>query len=198
MKKFIVILLMLMMPHSVFATESDISQQEDMLTKIEQRLNELDSSHRDFVNLKNEMVRNIRSLEDSVRNTEDEIVILNSQIADNKVQVGVATIELDAAKQALSETTDLLDDRIRIMYMNGTIGYLEVILDSKNFEDLLSRIEMLSRIVESDTNLIDQMEIDKQKVDEKKTVLEEEQKINCFRRRYASQEKSVESSNHRS
>lgn len=175
MRKIIIVLVVLLLIPNVYATGDDIEQQEDMLGKIEKKLDELDDSHRNFVDQKNAMVRNIRSLEDSVRNTEDEIKNLNGQIADNKVQVGVATLELDAAKQALQETTDLLDERIRIMYMNGTVGYLEVILDSKNFEDLLSRIEMLSRIVESDTALIDQMEVDKNKVDEKKANLEEEQ-----------------------
>lgn len=176
MKKTLLIFFILVVSvSSVFATGDDIEQQEVMLEMIEEKLGQLDDSHRDFVNQKNAMVRNIRSLEDSVRNTESEIKKLNGQIDENKVQVGKATVELAAAKQSLQETMDLLDERIRIMYMNGTIGYIEVVLDSKNFEDLLSRIEMLSRIVESDTSLIEQMEVDKQLVDDKKRSLEEEQ-----------------------
>lgn len=159
---------------SAFGTGDDTEIQEDILERIEEQLQNLDDSHRDYVDQKNETVRNIRSLEDSVRNTEAEIDDLKIKIEDNKVQIGVATMELDAAKQALEETMNLLDERIRIMYMNGTVGYLEVVLDSKNFEDLLARIDMLSRIVESDTALIDQMEIDKNLVDEKKRNLESE------------------------
>jgi len=158
----------------VFATD-DIEIQEDLLENIEERLNQLDGSHRDFVNQKNAMIRKIRSLEDNVRTTEDEIKVLNTKIADNKVMVGKATVELEAAKKSLQETSDLLDQRIRMMYMNGTVGYLEVILQSKNFEELLSRVEMVSRIVESDTELIEQMEVAQQKVSDKKLSLEEEQ-----------------------
>ncbi|MCH4889571.1 peptidase M23 [Acidaminobacter sp. JC074] len=176
MKKTLLIFFILVFSvSSVYATGDDIEQQEEMLELIEEKLSQLDDSHRDFVNQKNAMIRNIRSLEDSVRNTEDEIEKLNGDIDLNKVEIGKATLELAAAKQALEETTDLMDDRLRIMYMNGTIGYLEVILDSKNFEDLLTRIEMLQRIVESDTALIDQMDRDKQLVDEKKQNLEAEQ-----------------------
>lgn len=176
MKKLLIIILTLLIAlPPVYATDDDIDKQEEILEEIQKKLDSLDGSHRDFVNQKNKMVRNIRSLEDSVRNTEDEIKRLNADIAVNRVQVGEATLELDAAKQALKETTELLDDRLRIMYMNGTIGYFEVVLDSKNFEELLSRIEMLRRIVESDTDLIHQMDIDKQKVDEKKATLEAEQ-----------------------
>jgi len=175
MKKILMLVLLLILSlNTVYATD-DIDKQEELLESIQEQLDALDGSHQDFVNQKNAVVRNIRSLEDRVRTTENEITELNVQIDDNKVQIGVATMELDAAKQALSETNDLLDQRIRIMYMNGTVGYFEVVLESKNFEDLLSRIEMLRRIVESDTSLIEQMEIDKQLVDDKKMALEEEQ-----------------------
>ncbi|MBN2796410.1 MAG: peptidoglycan DD-metalloendopeptidase family protein [Clostridia bacterium] len=61
------------------------------------------------------------------------------------------------------------------MYMNGTVGYFEVLLESKNFEDLLVRIDLLQRIIESDTDLILQMEVDQANVEEKKANLENEQ-----------------------
>lgn len=174
MKRLLIITVIFIMSIGTAFGTGDTEIQEDILERIEEELEDLDDSHKDYVNQKNETIRNIRSLEDSVRNTEAEIEDLKIKIEDNKVQIGIATMELEAAKQALMETTDLLDERIRIMYMNGTVGYLEVVLDSKNFEDLLSRIDMLSRIVESDTALIDQMEIDKNLVDEKKQNLETE------------------------
>ncbi|MBI9014889.1 MAG: peptidoglycan DD-metalloendopeptidase family protein [Clostridiales bacterium] len=175
MKKIIMLVLMLILSvNTVYATD-DIDKQEELLESIQEQLDALDGSHSDFVNQKNAVVRNIRSLEDSVRNTENEIDNLKVQITENNIRIGEATMALEAAKQALAVTNDLLDQRIRIMYMNGTVGYFEVVLESKNFEDLLSRIEMLRRIVESDTSLIEQMEIDKQLVDDKKLALEEEQ-----------------------
>lgn len=175
MKKIVILILTLLLSTGIVFANDDIEIQEDLYEKITERLNALDGSHRDFVNQKNEMIRKIRSLEDSVRTTEDEIKVLNSKIADNKVMVGKATVELEAAKKSLQDTSDLLDQRLRIMYMNGSIGYLEVILQSKNFEELLTRVEMVSRIVQSDTELIDQMEVDKQRVTEKKLTLEDEQ-----------------------
>lgn len=175
MKKLLVIVLILTLSMSMAFATDDIDKQEEILESMQEKLDALDGSHNDFVKQKNAVVRNIRSVEDSVRTTESEITVLNGKIDENIVMVGAATMELDAAKQALKATNELLDQRIRIMYMNGTIGYIEVMLESKNFEDLLSRIEMLRRIVESDTSLIDQMEIDKQMVDDKKLALEEEQ-----------------------
>lgn len=155
----------------VYALASpNIEKQEELLEEIESQLKALDDSHGDFVNQKNKVIRNIRALEGTVKTIEEEIRILNGDIVDNKAQVGVAETELAAAKQVLLETNDLLDDRIRVMYMNGTVGYFEVLLESKSFEDLLVRIEMLERIIKSDTSLIEQLERDKEAVDEKKRI----------------------------
>lgn len=175
MKKIIITLIMLMLIMGVVFGD-EIEQLEEQVKEIEKRLAELDDSHDDVVNQKNSVIREIRSIERSIRSTEDDIGELNLQIEDNKLQVNIATLELDAAKQVLQETNEALDSRIRVMYINGSIGYFEVLLESKSFEDLLVRIEMLQRIVQSDTELIHQMDLDKQKVDEKKSTLEDEQR----------------------
>lgn len=175
MKKLILIIIAIFIVFPVVHATDDVEKLEEQLEAIQNELDALDDKHSDFVKQKNVLVRNMMSLEESIRATEEDIRVLNGQISENKVKVGTATLELDAAKQALQETNDTLDARIRVMYMNGSIGYFEVLLESKSFEDLLVRIEMLQRIVTSDTDLIAQMEIDKQAVNDKKLALEEEQ-----------------------
>ncbi len=155
--------------------DTDVDKQEEILEKIEEELKALDSSHSDFVNQKNTIIRQIRSLEETVKTIEKEIVVINSDIAENNIQIGISMLDLDAAKQALDATNKLLDQRIRIMYKNGVVGYYEVVLNSRSFEDLLVRIEMLGKIVKSDNELVDQQELEKAVVIEKKMKLEHEQ-----------------------
>lgn len=176
MKKLwlLLIIICVLIPIS-FATDDEIEQQEEILQEVTEKLEELDSLNRSYVNEKNEIIRKIRALEDGVRNTEAEINVLNVKIDENKIKVSEAEVELASAIETLNKTIDLLNERLRIMYMKGSIGYLEVVLASEDFEDLLTRVQMLKRIVESDTALIEQMEADKQVVDERKADLEAEQ-----------------------
>jgi murein DD-endopeptidase MepM/ murein hydrolase activator NlpD len=173
-KKYIFIIAIILFTQVVFAND-DIDKQEENLEEINERLENLDNEHQDYVNEKNKIVRNIKATEENIRTTEGEIEILNGNIEENRVQIGFATVELEGAKQALSKTNALLDERIRVMYMNGTVGYFEVLLESKSFEDLLVRVDMLQRIVKSDTDLILQMEEEQAMVEEKKEALENEQ-----------------------
>jgi len=177
-KKYLLLLVIIVLiGQFTFAVddEDDIDKQEELLEEVEGLLDALDADHLDFVNQKNAVIRNIRALEQEIRLTEAEIEVLDGKIEENKKLVALAVIELDAAEAALQATNDLLDKRIRVMYKNGSIGYLEVLLESKNFEDLLVRVDMLQRIVQSDTDLIVQMEEDKKNVELKKAGLEEEQ-----------------------
>src|SRR5699024_7780213 len=53
------------------------------------------------------------------------------------------------------------------------IGYLEVIFGSKSFGDFINRISAVSKISDSDQELIEQQEADKQKVEEQKAAIED-------------------------
>ncbi len=175
MKKIIPLLISIILILTFVYADNDIEKQEDLLKEVQSKLSELDKEHRNTNKIKNKIVKNIRSLESVVKNTENEISKLTYSIDDNIVKVDIATKELVIAKENLKKTNALLDTRIRIMYMNGTVGYAEVLLESDSFQDLLSRIEMLTRIVDSDTKLIEEMEEDKQTVEDKKAKLIEEQ-----------------------
>ena len=173
-KRYLILIAIILLSQVVFAND-DIEKQEELLEEIQDRLENLDNDHQDYVNQKNTIVRNIKATEENIRVTEAEIEVLNGDIEENRVQIGIATVELEGAKQALAKTNDLLDERIRVMYMNGTVGYFEVLLESKSFEDLLVRVDMLQRIVKSDTDLILQMEEEQATVEEKKDKLVKEQ-----------------------
>lgn len=173
-KHYMFIVIVMLLAQFVFA-DDDLDKQNELLEEVTERFENLDLEYQNYSGQINDVIRNIRALEDNIRTTEKEIIVLNGKIEDNIGLVAIATVELDAAKQALNRTNDLLDKRIRVMYKNGSVGYFEVLLEAKNFEDLLVRVDMLQRIVQSDTDLIVQMEEDQKNVEEKKASLEKEQ-----------------------
>ena len=40
------------------------------------------------------------------------------------------------------------------MYKNGTVSYIDIVLDSQNFSELLSNVYMLQRIYRSDQDTV--------------------------------------------
>ena len=80
--------------------------------------------------------------------------------------------ELSEAEEKLAEQEDTFNQRLRVMYKNGNVGYLEVLLSSGNIKDFLSRKDMIQSIAEYDKDLIRFMKEQRDIIDEKKTELE--------------------------
>ena len=47
--------------------------------------------------------------------------------------------------------------RVRDIYINGRLSYLDVVIGSKDFSDFANRLEILKRIIDADIKLIDEI-----------------------------------------
>ncbi|MBU5668764.1 peptidoglycan DD-metalloendopeptidase family protein [Peptoniphilus sp. MSJ-1] len=83
-----------------------------------------------------------------IENLKVEIDKLNKDIEENQKK-------LEEAKKNLADNTDLFRKRVREMYKRGNVNYLEVILNSKDIEELLRNNEIISSIAEADRELIE-------------------------------------------
>lgn len=94
---------------------------------------------------------------------------INAQIAQTQNEI----VKMEAY---LKTRQDVLNRRVRAIYMHGQLNYLEVILGANSFSDFANRVELLKRVIQSDYNLI--LEIQKQKaaIEAKKAQLEEDKR----------------------
>lgn len=94
---------------------------------------------------------------------------INAQIAQTQNEI----VKMEAY---LKTRQDVLNRRVRAIYMHGQLNYLEVILGANSFSDFANRVELLKRVIRSDYNLI--LEIQKQKaaIEAKKAQLEEDKR----------------------
>lgn len=86
---------------------------------------------------------------------------LASEIADQQAAVSASKEELQAIEEAIKQTLselraqeDLLGNRLRAVQRDGDIKYIEVLLDSKDFGDLISRFSTVSEIIKQDDGVL--------------------------------------------
>ena len=88
-----------------------------------------------------------RLAQEEILNTQEQIEIYNQMIAEKQ-------LEADAAQAQADEQLELYKKRLRSMEENGQFNsYLNVLLGSKSFDDLLSRVDVLTEIMENDKRL---------------------------------------------
>ena len=56
-------------------------------------------------------------------------------------------IKLETAENNSKAQDDLFKKRVRGMYINGTDSYLDVLLESDNLSDFISRMDMVTKVI---------------------------------------------------
>lgn len=176
-KKYMLLILSMILilgtifPVGVGGSIADLQQkQKDINNKINEYKkqannlkNEKNSVQAEIDKLDNEM--NVLSLE--IEGYELQKQELDMQIAGKEQDIVKLTEEIEVNNQTL-------EDRLRTMYKKGTSGYLEVILNSEDLMDALTRVDMIQRIVQSDVDLLKKIAEQKQEVEEIHASLEQE------------------------
>src|SRR5699024_431490 len=81
--------------------------------------------------------------------------------------------EIAELEEKIEKRFDILKDRaISLQKNGGDIGYLEVLFGSKSFGDFISRVSAVSKISDSDQELIERQESDKKQVEDNQEKIE--------------------------
>lgn len=136
--------------------------------KIEEQKRMLDRATRNERSVLQELAR----IQQDLEKTEGELKYLEGQLRYTENQVAVTTSELQEAEKELSYRNSLMRKRVRAMYENGAVSYLEVLLSASDFGDFLSRFEALSTILAQDVALYESVKEIRSQVAERKARLE--------------------------
>jgi murein DD-endopeptidase MepM/ murein hydrolase activator NlpD len=100
----------------------------------------------------------IAALNNSISQKQEEINRLQGEI--DVTQQTIATVEQELAEaQTDIETQNVdLDSRLRLMYMNGEVGFFDIILGSSSVSEFMATADLIQKIHESDVKLLESME----------------------------------------
>lgn len=157
----------------VVSANDEIKRRERELEELRQQMEALDASIDENKNLQSQTNQRIRNVNANIKNLEKEIGDLNGQIHETEDAIIDQTAALEVAEINIAGKNELLNSRLRVMYKTGGIGYLEVLFGAEDFNDLLSRIDMLQKILMHDQNLIVSLKEQRDEIENKKIKLEE-------------------------
>ncbi len=106
-------------------------------------------------------------------------------------QIAINTAILAKAEKSLAERTKILNKRIRDIYENGQVSYLDVLLGATDFNDFTTRADLLKRVLAQDAALIDKVRAERALVVQKKAELERDRAAILELEKAAAAKKSV-------
>ena len=94
---------------------------------------------------------------------------LQSRIDDNQAK-------LNKKKADVQQRLKVYRKRLRDIYINGQVNYLDVLLGAKDFSDFSSRMYLLQKIISSDIALLEQLQKDEAEIKSRQEQLDAEMK----------------------
>ena len=140
----------------------DIQQQMDAKdAQREQKKQEIGNAVERLVAAQNELAEAKRKLAE----IESRQRALEIKIRQNEAS-------LKAKEADYNKTRQVYMKRLRDIYENGQVNYLDVLLGSTDFRDFASRMYLLQRVIRRDFNLIDTLNTQREALEQQKAILD--------------------------
>lgn len=117
-----------------------------------------------------------KDLSEEVISLEKKIYELNGQIEVSEDKLSVLKKDLKKAQEKVDEQNAELGGRLRNMYKNGSVGFMDVLMNSSSFSEFLTNLDLVEKIYASDKDVLEDLEDAHDKIEKKKNKVEKLQK----------------------
>lgn len=156
------------------AYADDLSDKQNQLQGVKGNISGLKSKISGVKQQTQSIYSQISKLESQIHTVEGELENINNQITSTNKSISTTSDALDKAIEDLGEYKDLYGQRLRAMYMSGPSGYLEIILSAQSFSDFVSRVDIVKRIMDHDSNILINMKKKQENIEAQKAKLEDQ------------------------
>lgn len=158
-----------------FANAKDIDELKQEREKIKEEINELSIGLEEIeINL-TENLEEITKIEEKIYEYEDKLEGITTNL--EKIQMETKTTEekLTNIEESYIMQKNLLEKRLVTLYEEGETSYLDVLLNSKNIVDFISKYYLIGQIAEYDTELLENIKKEKEEIETLENILTERQ-----------------------
>ena len=113
-----------------------------------------------------------KSLSSKVSELEGMIIDLDAQIVQGEKQLKKLKKDLKEAQEKVDKQNEDLGVRLRNMYKNGSVGFLDVLMNSGSFTEFLTNRDMVEKIYASDKEVLEELQKAHDDIEKKKKKVE--------------------------
>ena len=181
MRKLISILLVILLftvttisyaDNEVNNTTNEITKTEELNSLQEQRnqvQTQIDKSKQQIEEIDDELSENMKqisTLDEDIKKTQSTLDDLNINITKLQNEINQTQNQLNEATAKYNQQKELLETRLVEMYKAGDTQYLDVLLASSNIVEFISNYYLISELAEYDTNLLEEVEHEKNQIEQ--------------------------------
>lgn len=175
MKKKRIILVSLIISVSFLCNNVYALSLQELLTKqnqIDQQKNSMEKKIDKIEDQKNTVEDQIGNINEKISQVQSSLISINNKLVDNQLKINSLNKDLEAANKKAQEQQNILQSRLKAYYKNGDITYLDIIFGSASLTELISRVNIVKRVVGYDKDIFDEAQKIAKEIEEKKVQLQ--------------------------
>lgn len=158
-----------------FAAAANKEELNNKLSSLEDEKTEVKKEIEELTKKADNAEATRKALQTQLDLTKQEIATVQECIDQIQAQIDVKTDELKVAEEQLQIKEELFSDRIRDMYEQGDTTYLDILLNSSSISNMLSRIEIVTQIMDYDKKVVEEYKAAKEDIKLKRDELQKSQ-----------------------
>ena len=155
---------------------SELQQKQNELNVIREQLqlksNELQRARSVVLNISDK----VNEIQQELEGAQLDFNKINEALGSTETAISNTDDNIAALQSSLKKRSKILDKRVRSIFENGQISYLDVLLGAKNFQDLINRVEIVRKILTNDAKLIASVTKQRDELAAQKVALQTESK----------------------
>lgn len=163
-------------------TQESIKEKENQIDEAKKARDQMKSSLTDIEEVKKQLEQDksdlnayITELDSSLSDIQANIDELEQQISDKEAEIEETKKELEEAKAQQQEQYESMKERIKFMYERGDTYFIEMLVKSESYGDLLNKVEYISELSAYDNQKLQEYILTTQLITVTQEALEEEQ-----------------------
>ena len=169
-KKIVALALCMILLGNTYVSVMAVTQAE--INEVKEKKEEIENQKAQVEEELSSTLQEITKLDASISEISDQIDTLNDQITKLEDAIEESQKKLDKKEKEHKDNTELMEDRLVVMYETGENTFLDLLFNSESIVEFISSYYTLSQITQSDKELLETIEKEQDEIKSAKTKLE--------------------------
>ena len=169
----IAVIIVQMITYNNIVVASNKSELQNEKSDINKSISNAKDELEDLEEEKSQALTAAQKLTVQISDYEHEITELEDGIKNLESQITEKTEAIKKDEEEYAKNKKALDERLVAMYENKDTSYLDYLLSSSSLTDFISKYYLVSEMAEYDTQLLEEIEKEKNRIEEEKKGLEQ-------------------------
>ncbi len=141
------------------------------LANVNKQINQTQKKLREGKKAERVLQNEVKNLEASIARTQKQISNLEGDIYATQARITEAVNEINTIEAQMKDQNEKLSMRLRAMYKNGSLGFLDILLGSDGVGDFLTNMDRIQRIYSYDREVFETMKKEHDLIEQHKQYL---------------------------